>query len=132
MTPDWATTTHDHSLGRSRFLPLLLGLALLTGVIIVGTHFSEEEAFIRLAREARPWWFAAALALQAGTYLAEGEIWRMIGRMAGTPLRLLFVCKLALAKLFIDQALPSAGLSGTFAIAKMLEQTELPRSLRHR
>lgn len=118
----------DASHAPSRWVPLLLGLALLTGVVIVGTHFSEEEAFVRLAREARPSWFAAALTLQAGTYLAEGgEIWRTIGRMVGARLRLPFVCKLALAKLFVDQALPSAGISGTVAIAKVLEQGALPR-----
>jgi P-type Mg2+ transporter len=49
--------------------------------------------------------------------------------MAGTPLSLPLVYGLALAKLFFDQALPSAGLSGTLVVAQALEQQgALPKS----
>ena len=92
-----------------------------------GKHFAEEEAFVRLAREAKPSWLFAALLLQAATYLAQGEIWRLIGRIAGCRLPLPFVYKLALGKLFIDQALSSAGVSGTVVVAQVLERTALRR-----
>jgi Mg2+-importing ATPase len=106
-----------------------LGIAVLFGVVIAARRFSEAEAFVRLAREAKPLWVLAALTLQAATYLAQGEIWRTVGRMAGTPLARPLVYKLALAKLFFDQALPSAGLSGTIVVAQALEQQgTLPRS----
>jgi P-type Mg2+ transporter len=71
---------------RSRWLSWLLSIAVLFGVVIAARHFSEEKAFVRLASEAKPLWVLAALTLQAATYLAQGEIWRTIGRMAGTPL----------------------------------------------
>src|SRR5439155_4210846 len=49
--------------------------------------------------------------------------------MAGTPLAVTLVYKLTLAELFFDQALPSAGLSGTVVVAQALaEQGALPRS----
>jgi P-type Mg2+ transporter len=105
----------------------LLGVAVLAGVVIIATHFSEEQAFVRLTREAKPSWLLAALVLQAATYLAQGEIWRIVGRIAGNPLPLPLVYKLALAKLFIDQALPSGGVSGTVVVAQALEQNALPR-----
>jgi uncharacterized protein (TIRG00374 family) len=38
-----------------------------------------------------------------------------------------FLYKLALAKLFVDQALPSAGVSGTIVAAQALERSALPR-----
>ena len=94
-------------LKRSPWLSWLLGVAVLFGVVIAARHFSEEKAFLKLAREANPLWVLAALTLQAATYLAQGEIWRAVGRMAGTRLTLALVYKLALAKLFFDQALPS-------------------------
>jgi P-type Mg2+ transporter len=47
--------------------------------------------------------------------------------MVGRRLRLPFVYKLALAKLFVDQALPSAGVSGTVVVAQVLERSELGR-----
>jgi uncharacterized membrane protein YbhN (UPF0104 family) len=106
----------------------LLGIAVLAGLVIVATHFSEEQAFVRLAREAKPFWLGAALALQAATYLAQGEIWRIVGRKAGRSLSLPLVYKLALAKLFVDQAIPSAGVSGTVVVAQALERGALPRS----
>src|SRR3989442_15177465 len=127
MSSDSSTEQVDTE--RSRWLSWLLGLAVLFGVVIAARHFSEEKAFVRLAREAKPLWVLAALTLQAATYLAQGEIWRTVGRMAGTPLAVTLVYKLTLAKLFFDQALPSAGLSGTVVVAQVLaEQGALPRS----
>jgi P-type Mg2+ transporter len=90
--------TPDSSSGRleahhSQWFSWLLGIAVLLGVVIAVTHFSEEEAFVRLAREAKPLWLLAALILQAVTYLAQGEIWRAAGRIAGVPLALSLVYK---------------------------------------
>jgi uncharacterized protein (TIRG00374 family) len=110
------------------WLTWILGIAVLAGVVLVGTHFAEEQAFLRLTQQAKPSWLFAALALQAATYLAQGEIWRAVGRMARSPLPLPLVYKLALAKLFVDQALPSAGVSGTVVVAQTLEQRALPRA----
>jgi Mg2+-importing ATPase len=111
-----------------RWFPWLLGVAVLAGVVIIATHLSEEEAFLRLTREANPWWLVGALILQAMTYLAQGEIWRVVGRKAGNAIPLILVYKLALAKLFVDQALPSAGVSGTLVVAQALERGMMPRS----
>jgi P-type Mg2+ transporter len=111
------------------WLSWLLGIAVLFGVVIAATHFSEEQAFVRLAREAKPLWMLAALTLQAATYLAQGEIWRTVGRAAGIDLNVALVYRLALAKLFFDQAIPSAGLSGSLVVSQALEeQGALPRS----
>lgn len=113
----------------SQWFSWLLGIAVLFGVVLAARHYSEEKAFVKLAGEAKPLWVLAALTLQAATYLAQGEIWRTVGRMAGTPLPMSLVFKLALAKLFYDQALPSAGLSGSIVVAQALEeQGALPRS----
>ncbi len=64
----------------------------------------------------------AARTLQAATYLAQGKIWRTVGRMAETHLDLTLVYKLALAKLFFDQPIPSAGLTGSVVVARVLEE----------
>ena len=110
------------------WLSWLLGIAALVGVVFAVRHFSEAEAFVTQAREAKPLWLIAALLLQAATYLAQGEIWRAVGRRAGTRLSIPLMYKLALAKLFLDQALPSAGLSGTVVLTHALEkQGGLPR-----
>jgi Mg2+-importing ATPase len=68
-----------------------------------------------------------AIVLQVGTYLAQGEIWRSVGNAAHVPLSRASAFQLSLAKLFVDQALPSAGISGTVAVARHLEQAGMAR-----
>jgi Mg2+-importing ATPase len=126
MTTDFSAGQRTQRSGR--WLSWLLGAAVLSGVIVAANRFSEEQVFIRLVREAEPWWLIAAVALQAATYLAQGKIWRIVGRRAGQPLPLAMVYKLALAKLFVDQALPTAGVSGTVVVAQVLEKGALPRA----
>lgn len=96
-------------------------------MVIIATHFSEQREFFRLAREAQFSWLFVAVALQAGTYFAQGRIWSAIARAANKHLPFALLYKLALAKLFVDQALPSAGISGTFVVARVLEKRALPR-----
>ena len=107
----------------STWLPWLLGAALLALVIGAALHLSDGREFVSLAEHATPQWLAVSLLLQAATYIAQGEIWRRAGSAAGTPLREADAFGLSLAKLFADQALPSAGISGSLVVA---------RALRHR
>ncbi|HEU4617145.1 MAG TPA: lysylphosphatidylglycerol synthase transmembrane domain-containing protein [Gammaproteobacteria bacterium] len=100
----------------------LLGVAMLAAVVVVALHFSEERQLLAIVERAEPWWLGAAVLLQAATYLAQGEIWRLVPRAARVALPVWEAFKLSLAKLFIDQALPSGGISGTVVVAKALEQ----------
>ena len=74
---------HASRLKTADWLSWILGAAVLAVVVVAALHLSEAKAFVRLAEEAELRWLALALALQAATYLAEGEIWRAIGRAAG-------------------------------------------------
>jgi uncharacterized membrane protein YbhN (UPF0104 family) len=112
-----------------RWFSWIFGFAMFVAVIIAALHFSEEREFLRIAERAQPWWLAVAVVLQAGTYLAQGETWRLVTRAAGSTLPLSVAFKLSLAKLFIDQALPSAGISGTVVVARVLEQRGVPRAV---
>ena len=109
------------------WLVWLLGGAVLAVVVGIALHLSEGRAFVQLARRIEPWWLLVAVALQAVTYLAQGEIWCAIARAArfGLPRRASYT--LSLAKLFVDQALPSAGISGTVVVARSLETRGMPR-----
>lgn len=110
----------------SRWLSWLVGVALISAVCIAALHFSEAEEIARVAERAQPWWLVVALALQGATYLAQGEIWRLIGKAAGYSLSRAHASRLSLAKLFVDQAIPTAGVSGTAAVARHLEQAGMP------
>jgi Mg2+-importing ATPase len=102
---------------------------MLAAVIFVALHFSEEREFVRIAERAQPWWVAIALVLQGGTYLAQGEIWRMVMQVAEVAVPASVTFRLSLAKLFIDQALPSAGISGTVVVVRALEQRGISRAV---
>ena len=114
---------------RSGWLAWIFGAALLAAVVSVALHFSEGREFVLLAESAEPSWLLLALLLQAATYVPQAEIWRRVSRAAGFPLPLGPLYALSLAKLFIDQALPSAGLSGTIVMARSLEDRGVPRSV---
>jgi len=106
-----------------------LGIALLAAVVLVVLQRSEEREFVRLLEAVSPAWLAAALVLQASTYLARAEIWRGLTRTASAALPAAAAYELSLAELFFDQALPSAGLSGTALVAKALERRGIARPL---
>ncbi|HVY31947.1 MAG TPA: lysylphosphatidylglycerol synthase transmembrane domain-containing protein [Polyangiaceae bacterium] len=105
----------------------LVGLAALAAVIAVALHFSEGREFVHLAQDAQPAWLVVAIALQLGTYASEGEVWQRVARACAISLRRSTTWRLSVAKLFVDQALPSGGVSGTLVIARSLEQRGVPR-----
>lgn len=107
----------------------IFGFAVLAAVIIAALHFSEERELLRITENAQPSWLAVATFLQVGTYFAQGETWRVVTRAAKFPVPLSVAFKLSLAKLFIDQALPSAGISGTVVVARALEQRGASRAV---
>jgi len=104
--------------GGSHWFAWAAGVALVLAVTVAALHFSEAEEIARVAERAQPWWLLLACALQLGTYVAQGAIWRVIGKAAGFALSRWSAFQLSIAKLFVDQALPSAGISGTAAVAK--------------
>lgn len=102
---------------------------MVGAVVAVALHVTDLHEFIALTRRARPRWLFAALLLQAATYLAQGEVWREVARVANVRLSLARAFVLSLAKLFVDQVIPTGGLSGTALFAKALEQRGVSRAV---
>ncbi|MGE0813325.1 MAG: magnesium-translocating P-type ATPase [Vicinamibacterales bacterium] len=107
-------------------LPWLVGAALLAAVVGATLHFADERAFVDLVERSEPWWLALAVLLQAATYVAQGAIWRAVVLTCGAALAWPTALTLSLAKLFVDQAVPSGGLSSSVLVAKALEKRGLP------
>lgn len=103
------------------------GLALLAAVILVAAHWTEQREFALLLRRAAPEWLLLAALLQAATYLSQAAVWEvvLVRARARTPLWGLY--RMSFAKLFIDQALPSAGISGSLLIVRGLERRGIER-----
>ena len=111
---------------RARWLTWLFGLAMLGAVVLAALHFSEGRQFVTLAARARPRFILIAGLLQAATYLGQGQIWRLVTRAGKVPVTMATAYRLSIARLFVDQALPSAGLSGTIVMVKSLELQGIP------
>ncbi len=101
---------------RAFWISWLLGAAALVAVIGVVVHLSDVESFARLLVQAEPLWVLGAIALQGLTYVAQGQIFRVVLRAGNQHLPMWGAAKLSVMKLFVDQALPSSGISGAFAV----------------
>lgn len=103
-----------------------VGLLLLSGLILLITHFGELEQFVRLLRQAEPAWLLLALLLQLATYLNVSGVWYLALRQAGQRRPLRSLVPLGIAKLFSDQAMPSGGMSGTAFFIAALGRRGIP------
>ncbi len=109
------------------------GLAWLSGLLILAalgyavSHLSEGRAFLALLQRAEPRWLLAALACQALTYVCAAAVWQRSLARSGVNRPLRELVPLGLAKLFTDQALPSAGVSGSLLIFRALRRRGIAR-----
>lgn len=107
----------------------LLGMVIAAGLAAVVINFSEIENFTRLLRQARPLWLIGGLALQATTYGSVAACWALVLRHAGTPRPLSLLIPLSISKLFTDQAVPTAGMSGNILLVDQLVRSGVPRGI---
>lgn len=111
------------------WLGWLMGAAACAALILVVTHLTEEEEFLLLLRQIDLHWLGLALLLQSCTYLMQGIVWRVVVSAWGQALSLCKSFELSLAMLFVDQALPSAGISGVAVVSGALSRMEMPRTV---
>jgi uncharacterized protein (TIRG00374 family) len=113
-------------------VPQRAWLAWLTGILLLGllalivSRRDEELRFADLLRNIRPGWLLLAVLLQVGTYACSAATWHRV--LAWQQIRTSFwrLLPLGPAKLFMDQMVPSAGLSGLLLVVKGLERRGVP------
>ena len=106
---------------RRRWVFWMLGIAGLAALVAGVVKSQDAVAFARIVERARPSWLGVACALQLATYVVQGEVWRVMARRVIVRLSRGIATELSLVKLFVDQALPSGGLSGAVMIAQALQ-----------
>ena len=116
----------DWEPGRRQVLPWLLGLVTLSALLVGALHFSSLQAFVQLARAARPEWLLLACVAQMGTYVCAATVWHRALYRAGHRRSLRSLVPLGVAKLFMDQAIPSGGVSGTLLVVRGLARRLVP------
>lgn len=105
------------------WLPGLLALAVL---FLLALHFEELKHFAELAAAADVRWLLLGAAIQALTYVCAGGVWWLALWHAGYPMRFIGFTPLGLGKLFVDQALPTGGVSGTILVTAGLKNRGIP------
>lgn len=103
-----------------------IGLLLLSGSLVLLTHFTELEQFTHLVRQAEPAWLVVAVVLQAATYVSAAGVWYLALRHEGQAHSLASLVPLGVGKLFSDQAMPSAGMSGATFLVAALSRRQVP------
>ncbi|HEY7547225.1 MAG TPA: lysylphosphatidylglycerol synthase transmembrane domain-containing protein [Blastocatellia bacterium] len=108
---------------------LILGVLLLATVIFVVKNIGEERQFAALLTKAEPGWLLVGLICQAGTYLCAAGVWCLTLNRSGENVSLLSLAPLGVAKLFIDQIIPTAGVGGSLLVVRGLVRRGAPRRL---
>ncbi|MCI4592464.1 flippase-like domain-containing protein [Sphingobium sp. BYY-5] len=108
---------------RRWFFSLVL-VAALAGAIL---RFGDIKRFALLVQHAEPGWLALAVMFQLSTYASVAGGWSAVLGHAGTPRPLLQLMRVAVTKLFADQALPSAGMGGNVLLVDQLRHLGIPR-----
>ncbi|NNE40739.1 MAG: flippase-like domain-containing protein [Marinicaulis sp.] len=104
----------ENRLKKSRRL-IMLAVALFIALIGIGfasLNLESLQALGEQIRTAQPRWLAASALSQLMTYACTALIWRRALVSAGYSLPFRDLYWLSVGKLFADQAIPSAGLSG--------------------
>jgi glycosyltransferase 2 family protein len=105
-----------------RILAWLPGLLALIALGFVLLQFGELKRFLALLRGLDPAWIALGGLAQLGTYAAAASVWYVVLRRAAHRRHLAGLFLLGVAKLFMDQALPSGGISGSVLVVAALRR----------
>src|SRR6478672_8985993 len=113
--------------GASNWRMWLLAALLVAGLVLAALHWGDVKKFAALLTHSKPLWLGLAALLQLGTYLGLSAQWWLALRRGRNrrPLGELF--RLALAKYFADQVVPTAGVSGNVVLVDRLVRLGVPR-----
>jgi glycosyltransferase 2 family protein len=107
----------------------LLPLLLVGGLLVAALHWGDLRNFAKLLASMQPLWLLAALGLQILTYVSLSAEWALVLGAGGkrAPVGRLF--SLTITKLFADQVVPTAGLSGNMVVIHQLTRLAGKRAL---
>jgi hypothetical protein len=90
------------------------GVVIAAGLVGAVLHWGELRNFAALLQRAQPGWLILALALQLSTYASVASGWReVLLRAEGKRYAMRPLLRIALSKLFADQALRRPGWAAT-------------------
>ena len=112
---------------RGRWQRWIFPVLLFGALIVAVLHFGDLKKFAQLLERAQPAWLAVGLALQAATYWFLSAQWWLALKHGGSPLSMKELLPLTITKLFADQVVPTAGVSGNVLLVDRLCAKQVPR-----
>jgi glycosyltransferase 2 family protein len=101
--------------------PIVIANAVfLIALIVFFSKFGEFSSFLELLTGMQLKYVLIAVVLQALTYICNGAMWTSTLSRFGHKISVGMVSTLSVMKLFIDQMIPSFGMSGDLMIVKRL------------
>jgi uncharacterized protein (TIRG00374 family) len=104
-----------------------LAILLVGAVAFAAFHWGDVKKFGQLVTKAEPLWLLAALALQIATYFSLSGEWALVLRAGGSPHSIWRLFPITITKLFADQVVPTAGMSGNVVLVDRLVAIGAPR-----
>ena len=108
---------------RIPWVPLVV---LAVGVVLLARNADEAHRVVALLAFVDLSWLALAVALQVGTYVCVGFAYRTLARGLGLRLGIGQGTRMAVVNLFVNAAIPTAGLSGNLFLVRMLDRAGVP------
>ncbi len=97
---------------RPRLAGVIVALVAIAGLVALAIHIEDIGAFAARLSETDLRWLALTLVAQILAFLAQAFAWGVVLRRRKSPISNASLLTLSIGKLFADQAIPSAGISG--------------------
>lgn len=107
---------------RSRFFRWVPLALLLLAVSLALAEWRQWPKVLHALERVQPEWLALAVAFQAMTYLCVGVAYRRLAVALHAKLPWAEAARLSLVNLFVNNTLPSAGLSGNLFLVRMMSR----------
>jgi glycosyltransferase 2 family protein len=107
----------------------LLAVLLVAAVVVAALHFGDLKKFAELVSRAQPLWLVGALLLQLSTYVSLAGEWWFVLRAGQSKVPMRKLLPLTISKLFADQVVPTAGVSGNVLLVDRLSAIGVRREI---
>lgn len=106
----------------------VIGFVVIGALVLLVRNHSEPKQFAQVVAHAQPAWLLLAVVLQLLTYPCIALTWTYVIRRDGErPPSVGKLVRLSVAELFLDQTIPSGGMSGTVLVVASLKKRGVPQ-----
>jgi len=107
----------------------VLAILFVGAVVLAALHWGDVKQFAKLVTHAQPLWLLAALGAQLATYVSLSGEWALVLRAGKCARSIWRLIPLAIVKLFVDNVVPTSGMSGHVVLVDRLAAIGVKRAV---